>query len=112
MAAAEEPATCGACGRELPAQQGRGRKRRYCDDRCRDAGRRARVRAGDDNSETVKKELTSSPRQGYVYSMPDVPTASDPAAAAVREAAQRLLGELAEPGGGSAADTGAGAAGT
>src|ERR1700761_361918 len=105
MTAAEEAATCGACGRELPAQIGKGRRRRYCDDRCRDAARRARARADDSNDNPVKKELTSPLRQGYVYSMPDVPTASDPAAAAVREAAQRLLGELAEPGAGSPLDT-------
>jgi hypothetical protein len=60
---------------------------------------------GANNEEIVKKELTSSSRQDYLYSMPDVPTASDPAAAAVRETAQRLLRELAEPGAGSPLDT-------
>jgi len=26
----EEPGRCEACGRQLPSQQGRGRRRRYC----------------------------------------------------------------------------------
>src|ERR1700760_803346 len=105
MAAAGEPAVCGACGRVLPAQQGKGRKRRYCDDRCRDAARRARARSDDSNGEIVKKELTQVSRQDYLYSMPDVPTASDSAAAPVGEPAQRLLHERAEPDAGSPLDT-------
>jgi hypothetical protein len=95
MAAATEAAACAACGRTLPVQQGKGRKRRYCDDRCRDAGRRARVRAQREASEAVNVQLTSANRHDYVYSVPDGVGASDPVATAVRDAAQRLLGELA-----------------
>jgi hypothetical protein len=104
MVAATEVATCAACGRPLPTQQGKGRKRKYCDDRCRDAGRRARVRAEREASESVKIRLTSPARHEYVYSMPDAPGASDPVAVAVRDAAQRLLGELADQGTGSPLD--------
>jgi hypothetical protein len=104
MAAATEAATCAACGRALPAQQGKGRKRRYCDDRCRDAGRRARVRAEREASEIVNKRLTSPSRHEYVYGRPGGLAASDPVAAAIQVAAQRLLGELSEQGTGSPLD--------
>jgi hypothetical protein len=88
------PATCATCGRELPVNVGRGRKRRYCDDRCRDAARRARARTGRDDPGTVNEELTAVVRQEYVYNVVDSEP-SDPLAVAVRDAAQRLLGELA-----------------
>jgi len=54
--------TCAACGRELPSQQGKGRRRQYCDARCRDAARRARAR-------DVNNSLTGSQRHDYVYSV-------------------------------------------
>jgi len=38
----EPPILCEHCGRPLPAQQQRGRKRRYCNATCRSAARRAR----------------------------------------------------------------------
>src|SRR5580658_8240146 len=104
MGTATGAATCTSCGRPLPVQQGKGRKRKYCDDRCRDAGRRMRVRAEREASEVVKNQLTSSSRHEYVYGMPDVRGASDPVAAAVRDAAQRLMGELADQGTGSPLD--------
>jgi hypothetical protein len=40
--------------------------------------------------------LTLTSRQDYVYNMADAPTAPDPVARAIRDAAQRLLSELAE----------------
>jgi len=60
MANVAGSATCAACGRELPPQQGRGRRRRYCDARCRDAARRARAR-------NVNNSLTDDGRHDYVY---------------------------------------------
>jgi len=68
MANVTAPGSCAACGRELPAQQGKGRQRRYCDARCRDAARRARSR-------DVKNSLTTDTRHEYVY---DVVEATDP----------------------------------
>ena len=60
MANVTDSVSCAACGRELPPQQGRGRRRRYCDARCRDAARRARVR-------NVNNSLTDDGRHDYVY---------------------------------------------
>src|ERR1700742_862261 len=105
MATTDGSATCEACGRELPAHQGRGRRRRYCDDRCRDAARRARARAASKDEPIVNKELTALRRQDYVYSMQEAPDAPDPVAAAVRDTAQRLLAELARTENGSPLDT-------
>lgn len=45
MANIPEPASCAACGRPLPAQEGRGRQRYYCGATCRSAARRGRSRA-------------------------------------------------------------------
>src|SRR6266700_755484 len=104
MAAGTGSATCATCGRELPVHQGRGRKRRYCDDRCRDAARRARSRAGRNDPGTVNERLTSNIRQEYIYNVMDAPEPSDPLAVDVRDAAQRLLGELAGQGTGSPLD--------
>jgi len=44
MANIDEPTTCDACGRSLDLQEGRGRRRRYCDATCRSAARRQRDR--------------------------------------------------------------------
>src|ERR1700744_1012835 len=43
MANVYQPTHCDFCGRELPPQQGLGRKRRYCDATCRSAARRRRA---------------------------------------------------------------------
>src|ERR1700684_2358678 len=43
MANVYQPTHCDFCGRELPPQQGLGRKRRYCDAPCRSAARRRRA---------------------------------------------------------------------
>jgi hypothetical protein len=53
MADVADPGACETCGHPLPNQQGRGRRRRYCSERCRDAARRDRVRQG------VKELLTA-----------------------------------------------------
>ena len=59
MLAADGPAVCEACGRQLPAREGRGRRRRYCDATCRSAARRRRA-AVDDSG--VKADLTPTGR--------------------------------------------------
>ena len=63
MADVADPVTCAACGRQLPPQQGKGRRRRYCDARCRDAARRARARSGGRRPLTVNDSLTANSRQ-------------------------------------------------
>jgi hypothetical protein len=60
MADVEEPTVCAACGRPLPVQRGKGRRRLYCDATCRSAGRRLRERetAGRETArrETARRE--------------------------------------------------------
>jgi hypothetical protein len=68
MANVTGPDSCASCGRPLPAQKGRGRRRQYCDARCRDAARRTRSRS-------VNNSLTATTRHDYVY---DVGEATDP----------------------------------
>lgn len=62
MANVAEPASCAACGRPLPAQEGRGRQRRYCDATCRSAARRGRGRPT--GTAHVKHDLTDAERKG------------------------------------------------
>jgi hypothetical protein len=94
MADVAEPLTCESCGRQLPLQQGKGRKRRYCDARCRDAARRARVRSGQGREQGVNHSLTSELRQEYVYIISETPEAADPVAVRVGGTARRLIQEL------------------
>jgi Protein of unknown function (DUF3887) len=91
MADIEEPGVCEACGGALPSQQGRGRRRRYCDATCRSAARRERAR-------DVKPALTRDSRH---VSLDTVSGAADPVASTVRVAAGRLADELDHPGAGS-----------
>jgi hypothetical protein len=102
MADVAEPGACQACGRPLPPQQGRGRKRRYCDARCRDAARRLRARPARRGSLTVKKKLTADDRHGYLDGMDGMSSADDPVALRVADTARRLIGEFT--GGTSPAD--------
>jgi Protein of unknown function (DUF3887) len=62
MADVTGPATCAACGRQLPIQQGRGRIRRYCDATCRSAARRRRGSNNAQPSAGVKSFLTDTRR--------------------------------------------------
>jgi hypothetical protein len=94
MADVPEPLACASCGHQLPVQQGKGRERRYCDARCRDAARRARMRSGRDKNQIVKNSLTNKSRQEYVYSIDDVAAAADPVAIRVGDTARRLMQEL------------------
>lgn len=71
MANVREPVRCAACGRPLPAQEGRGRQRRYCGATCRSAARRDRSRLpAVDNSSPVKTRLTIAARKGNLDTMP------------------------------------------
>jgi len=94
MADVDEPSTCAACSRPLPIRHGKGRRRRYCDARCRDSARRARVRSERDENQSVKNSLTTQLRQEYVYNIDDVPEAADPVAIRVGDTARRLIHEL------------------
>jgi hypothetical protein len=89
-----ESVACAACGRPLPQRQGKGRRRRYCDARCRDAARRARVRSGRRADPNVNESLTTESRQDYVYGIEDVPENGDPLAARVGDTARRLVRAL------------------
>ena len=111
MAKVSEPAACGACGRQLPEQQGSGRQRRYCDATCRSAARRGRERAGDAARQFVNENLTSDRRHGKVDivlsngraeggpagSWPPGDGALDPMAIRISDAARRLADELGHP---------------
>src|ERR1700691_5131639 len=94
MADVTEPGSCQACGRPLPPQQGRGRMRRYCDARCRDAARRERARTGRRGSQIVKNNLTADDRHGYIDVIDGTFRAIDPVAIRVDETARRLIAEF------------------
>jgi hypothetical protein len=80
---------CAACGNVLPAQEGRGRTRIYCDATCRSAGRRARERQHSPGPENVNVNLTSEARQGNVDDVPvQLPEASAPVLARLISAAR------------------------
>src|SRR5215470_15756672 len=99
MADVEGPVACEACGRQLPSQQGKGRRRRYCDATCRSAARRQRALAHRRRPGDVKETLTSSARHVNL----DVAGGDDgdPVAIKVRDTARRLVDELTHPGAGS-----------
>ena len=94
VADVEEPVNCAACGRQLPEQKGRGRRREYCDATCRSSARRHRRASGRAPSDDVKNNLTEVDCHDYLDSVGGVPPA-------VRDAAGRLAAQLARPGGGS-----------
>jgi hypothetical protein len=115
MAEVGEPAACAACGRQLPARQGSGRQRRYCDATCRSAARRRRNRSGDVARPLVNETLTSDRRHGKVDVVlsdghdgggparpwPAAGGTLDPMAARISDTARRLAGELGQPAAGS-----------
>jgi hypothetical protein len=93
--------TCAACGRELLSQQGRGRRRQYCDATCRSAGRRQRERNASTMPPAVKAHLTPYDRQDYLDA---VGTAGDPVgltADRIMKVAGQLAAQLTQPGAGS-----------
>jgi hypothetical protein len=94
MADVAEPGACEACGRPLPPQQGRGRKRRYCDARCRDAARRQRERPVRRGSRIVNKDLTAGERHEYLDSIDGMLSADDPVPRRVADTTRRLVEEF------------------
>jgi hypothetical protein len=98
MADVAQPGACQACGRQLPAQRGRGRTRQYCDARCRNAARRQRARPSRREQPSVKEDLTFSSRHEYLDTVAEMPGTGDRVAATVAAAARRLLAELGQPG--------------
>src|SRR5580692_8366395 len=88
MADVPGPVACAACGRPLPPQRGKGRRRRYCDARCRDAARRDRARSARSSPAAVKSSLTADPRHEYVDAI-----------ASIRDTAGRLLAAVSRGGG-------------
>ena len=85
MANVGDSAACQTCGRQLPAQQGRGRQRRYCDATCRSAARRKRSRAHD---------LTPTTRKAHIDSVTEDGTEPIELAAGLLDAARGFVAEL------------------
>jgi hypothetical protein len=82
---------CAACGRELPAQHGRGRARLYCDAACRGKARRTRQAS----PEHVKINLTRRIREGNLDNVPDVaPPSNPPVLIRVLSAARMALDDV------------------
>lgn len=97
MANVFEPGVCESCGRPLPQQEGRGRRRRYCSELCRDRARRARGRPVRHPTHIVKPALTEYPRHDSLDADESVSGPRDPVAVEVAEAARRLLVEWERP---------------
>ena len=98
MATVAGPVACEACGRQLPPQRGRGRRRRYCSATCRSAGRRRRELAAGSRRSDVKAALTPANRHDNLDVVGDRSAAADPMASRVRDTAGRLADELAAGG--------------
>jgi hypothetical protein len=98
MADVAEPGACRACGRPLPPQQGKGRRRIYCDARCRDMARRQRARPASRAPRTVRISLTDSGRHEYIDALNGMSSVDDPIALKVAETAGRLVEEFARGG--------------
>ncbi len=98
MAEVAGPVACEACGRQLPPQHGRGRRRRYCGATCRSAGRRNRELAGGSSRSDVKAVLTPGGRHDNLDVVGGGSATADPVASRVRDTAARLADELAGAG--------------
>lgn len=100
-----DPAACQACGRPLPPQQGRGRRRNYCNATCRSTARRQRQAARDSRATGpgdgqtrpagpgyVKENLTGAERHGNLDVV--VRFGISPATMRIAGATRRLSGAL------------------
>jgi len=83
------PSECQSCGRPLPAQQGKGRQRRYCSATCRSAARRSRAA-------NVKPRLTTSTRQDTLGDGDSAPLAEVSRARDTARAAEEALRQAVE----------------
>jgi hypothetical protein len=74
------PDRCAACGRVLPARQGPGRVRIYCNASCRSAARRTREAAAQaaQRESDVKASLTRPDREGNLDNVPIETSAGSP----------------------------------
>jgi hypothetical protein len=98
MAQVAQPGVCQACGRSLPPQQGKGRRRYYCDARCRDAARRARVRSSRHRGPDGNHSWTVVIRHEYVDTVAGASSTRDPVTVRVADAAHPLIEELGHAG--------------
>jgi hypothetical protein len=87
------PGACQACGRALAPQEGKGRRRLYCDARCRSTARRKRAR----KEHVVKQGLTVNHRHEYLDITDGKSSRDDPVAARAVDAARHLADELSQP---------------
>lgn len=94
MADVAGPVACEACGRSLPSQHGKGRRRRYCDATCRSAARRQRELANGRRPDNVKANLTTDGRHDNLDTLDGRPGEAQSVASRVRERAARLADEL------------------
>lgn len=86
---------CAACGRELPAQQGRGRLRLYCDASCRSKARRARERRHSTPLQDVNINLTNKRREKNLDNVPTgTPEEGPPVLARVVSAARVAVDDV------------------
>ena len=97
MANVITPGVCQWCGRVLPSQAGKGRKRKYCNDQCRDRARRSRSRSAGSAGTTVKVNLTVPRSHASLIVNESLPSGSDDVAVEVARATRRLLEELERP---------------
>jgi hypothetical protein len=87
------PGACQACGRALPPQEGKGRRRLYCDASCRSAARRERAR----KEHVVKQGLTVDHRHEYLDITDSESSPDDLVGARAVDAARGLADELSRP---------------
>jgi len=101
MANVGAPTACAECGRLLPPQHGKGRRRRYCDATCRSAARRRRGAPAARADGSVKASLTAAERHVSLDAGAGRPGGAGPVASRVRESAAQLADELGRRGPGS-----------
>jgi hypothetical protein len=99
MADVMPPVACEACGRQLPPQQGKGRRRRFCNASCRSSARYRRRLAGSRELPGVKDSLTDEQRHVRLDAVGGSRPA-DPVALRIRDAAGRLAAESGARGAG------------
>ena len=97
MANVVTPGVCQSCGHRLPIQDGKGRRRRYCNDRCRDRARRGRARFARGRGPIVRSTLTERGRHASLDVNEPMSGGRDAVADEVAEATRRLLDELDRP---------------
>jgi Protein of unknown function (DUF3887) len=98
MADVAGPVSCEACGRLLPPQQGKGRRRRYCDATCRSAARRDRALGRRRPGQPAQASLTTSARHANLNNVNGTADVADPVALRISSSARRLVGELVRSG--------------